>query len=88
MSRVAHRFMPRIGWLLFWSLAFLCLLIVFLFAYAALPVLFANTQGGHAHIWFFGNTGFVVLAAALYLAVAITVLVKKRSHGAARRLDS
>lgn len=86
MHFFAH-WVPKIAWLLFWLLAFLSLLIVLLFAYAVFPVLAALAQGIYVGFWFAGNTGFILLVAALYLAVAIVVFAKRRAQGARRRPD-
>lgn len=71
--------------LLFWLLTLASLLVVSLFAYAAILVLVANVQGGHARMWFLGDAGYVVFAAAVHLLLAIALLVKKYSHGTGPR---
>lgn len=74
----------RAGWVLSGLLAIASLLIVLLAAYAALPVLVALARGSYVRPWFWGNSGLVVSAAVIYLAVTIVVFAQKRSRDARR----
>ena len=78
----------KVAWALFWLTTFLALLVVLLFVYAAAPVLFAIARGGYGHIFFFGNTGFIVLASALYLAIVAAVFLKNRLWCSSHRLGT
>lgn len=68
-------------WLLFWSFAVVALLVIVVFARAAIPVLVVIARGGDGRIGFFGATGFVVLASVVYLALAMVVLAWSRRAG-------
>jgi hypothetical protein len=72
----------RIGWLLFWSLAAVSGLAVLLFLWAALPALIAIAHGGSGRVWLFGDAGFFLVAALMYLAVVGHVIIKRRARGA------
>lgn len=74
----------RAGWVLSGWLAIASLLIILLAAYTALPVLVALARGSYVRPWFWGNSGLVVSAAVIYLAVTIVVFAEKRSRGAHR----
>jgi len=67
----------RALWALFWAGAALSSVIVLLFLWAAIPAAVAIAQGGWAQLWFFGNTGYVVSAAALYLVVAACIFIRR-----------
>ena len=67
----------RALWSLFWAGAALSSVIILLFLWAAIPVAFAIARGGWAQLWFFGNTGYAVSAAALYLVVAACIFVRR-----------
>jgi len=71
----------RVGWLLFWSLAAVSALALLLFLWVASPALIAIAQGGSGRVWVFGNAGFFLLAALMYLAVVGHVIIKRRARG-------
>lgn len=72
----------RIGWILFWFLAVVSALTLFLFLWIASPALVAIAKGGSGHVWLFGDAGFFLTAALIYLAVVVHVIIKRRARGA------
>lgn len=72
----------RIGWLLFWSLAAISLLVVLLFLWTAVSTLTAISNGGSGGVWLFGTAGHSLAAAIVYLAVVVRVIIKRRTRGA------
>jgi hypothetical protein len=84
MNREMPHILFRAGRVLSGLLAIASLLIVLLAAYAELPVLVALARGSYVRPWFWGNSGLVVSAAVIYLAVTIVVFAEKRSRGAHR----
>lgn len=72
----------RIGWTLFWSLAVVSAFVVLLFAWVSWPALIAIAQGGSGRVWLFGDAGFFLVAALMYLVVVGHVIIKRRARGA------
>ena len=79
-----HIVLRRVGWLLFWSLAAVSVLVVLLFLWAAAPTLAAIANGGSGHVWFFGEAGYLLAAALMYLAVVARVIIRRRAGGTKR----